>query len=55
MVKVELIIQCWQCGKQETIVEILRDEVMDINLNKLCSNCNSGWMIKKELTIKKLA
>ena len=55
MVKAELIIQCWQCGNQETVVEILKDEVIDFNLDKLCSNCSSGWMTKKELIIKKLA
>jgi galactokinase/mevalonate kinase-like predicted kinase len=55
MVKTNLIIKCWHCGKEETIVEVLDDNVVDINFDKLCSNCNRGWMIKKELTIKKLA
>ena len=54
MVKAIIIIKCWQCGKEETITEIVNDQVIDINLDKLCSNCNGGWMTKKELTLKKL-
>ena len=54
MVKANLIIKCWQCGKEEKVVEILEDSVVDFNLDKCCSHCNSGWMIKKELSMTKL-
>ena len=54
MVKANIIIKCWQCGKEETITEIVNDQVIDINLDKLCSNCNGGWMTKKELTLIKI-
>ena len=54
MIKADLKIKCWKCGKEETIVEAFEDSVVDINLDKLCSNCNAGWMMKKELTLQKL-
>jgi hypothetical protein len=49
-----LTIKCWQCGREETIAQILVDNVVDINLDKLCPFCTSGWMVKKALTIEKL-
>jgi len=55
MIKVELIIKCWRCGKEETNVQVFDDNIVDINLDKFCPDCNGGWMIKKGLTIKKLA
>ncbi len=47
-----LVIKCWKCGKEEIIIERIDENVVDINLNKLCPNCNDSWMIKKELSIK---
>jgi hypothetical protein len=55
MVQFDLVIKCMQCGKEETIVEVVDERVVDINLNKICSNCHNGWMIRKELTIKKIS
>jgi hypothetical protein len=53
MLKCSLIIKCWNCGNEETIVKIFGDNVIDFNLDKLCYRCNSGWMIKKDLTLQK--
>jgi NMD protein affecting ribosome stability and mRNA decay len=52
MVIAELKIKCWKCGREEDIREILEDRTVDINLNKLCPDCFSSWMTKKELTIR---
>jgi uncharacterized Zn finger protein len=54
MVKADLIIKCWQCGKEETVVEMLEESVVDFNLDKRCPQCG-GWMTKKELTITRSA
>jgi hypothetical protein len=54
MVKADLVIKCWQCGNEETVVEILGESVVDFNLDKRCPLCN-GWMTKKELTITRSA
>ena len=54
MVKATLTIKCGQCGKEETIVEVFGDRVVDFNLDKLCSNCDGSWMTKKKLTIESL-
>ncbi len=53
MIKTDLTIRCWNCGNEETLVQALEDNVIDINLDKLCPRCNRGWMIKKELTLQK--
>jgi hypothetical protein len=55
MVKAVLVIKCGQCGKEETVVEILGDRVVDFNLDKMCSDCGGSRMTKKELTIESLA
>jgi hypothetical protein len=52
MKKASLLIKCWKCGQEETVKELLNDNVVEINLDKFCTNCNQGWMIKKELTIE---
>lgn len=54
MIKADLIIKCCQCGKEETVVEILEESVVDFNLDKRCPYCD-GWMTKKELTITRSA
>ncbi len=53
MIKSNLVIRCWNCGNEETISQTHGDNVMDVNLDKLCPKCNSGWMIKRDLTFQK--
>ncbi len=53
MVMADLKIQCWKCGREEEIREILEDRTVDINLDKICPNCPGSWMTKKEVTINK--
>jgi len=52
MVIAELKIKCWKCGREEDIVEILEDSIVDFNLDKPCPNCLDVWMTKKGLSIK---
>jgi len=47
-----LTIRCWNCGGEEEIVRSLEDSAVDFNIDKLCPRCRSGWMVKKELTMK---
>jgi uncharacterized Zn finger protein len=54
MVISELKIKCWKCGKEEDIVEVVDDNTIDFNLDKLCPNCRDVWMIKKGLIIKRV-
>ncbi len=53
MLKSSLVIRCWQCGYEEIIEQIFDDNIIDINLDKLCPRCNYGWLIKKELAFQK--
>ena len=52
MVTAKLNIRCWNCGREEEIVESLADGTVDFNLDKLCPFCRTGWMTKKELIMK---
>ena len=51
MVIAELKIKCWKCGREEDIVEILEDSIVDFNLDKPCPICPGSWMTKDELTL----
>ena len=53
MVIATLKIKCWNCGREEEIVEHLDDGVIDFNLDKTCPVCPGVWMTKKELVIAK--
>lgn len=54
MVIAEMKIKCWTCGAEEDITEVVDDDTVDFNLDKLCPKCRAGWMTKKELTIKRV-
>jgi hypothetical protein len=54
MITAKLKIVCWNCGREEEVIEVVEDGTVDFNLNKLCPGCRSGWMIKKELTMRTL-
>ena len=51
MVIAELRIKCWQCGREEQIVETLADSAIDFNADKPCPNCYGSWMTRKELRL----
>jgi Zn-finger nucleic acid-binding protein len=51
MVIAELKIKCWNCGREEEVVEILKDGTIDFNFDKPCPICRGHWMTKKELTL----
>jgi len=53
MIRAELKIKCWTCGQEEEVTRILDDGTVDFNLDRLCSTCGSGWMVKKDLAFKK--
>ena len=55
MVTAELKIRCWNCGREEEIIEHFPDDTVDFNLDKPCPACAGAWMIKKELTMKRTA
>jgi hypothetical protein len=40
MVKADLIIKCRYCGNEETIMQIIEDSIIDINLDKICPEYN---------------
>ena len=54
MVRVTLTVKCWNCGREEKIVALVEDSVIDFNCDKLCPACPSVWMTKKELTTKRI-
>ena len=49
----ELKIRCWNCGREEEVVERFQDDIVDFNLDKPCPACSDSWMTKKELTMKR--
>ena len=53
MVIAELKIRCWNCGREEEVVERFQDDIVDFNLDKPCPACSDSWMTKKELTMKR--
>ena len=54
MVTADLKIRCWNCGREEEIVEhFAEDNIVDFNLDKPCPVCTDAWMIKKELTMSR--
>jgi len=55
MVTAELKIRCWNCGREEEIIEHFSDDTVDFNLDKPCPACADAWMTKKELTMKRAA
>ncbi len=53
MIRAELKIKCWTCGQEEEVTRLLEDGAVDFNLDKVCPTCRNGWMVKKELALKK--
>jgi hypothetical protein len=54
MIEAYLTIKCRNCGREEAVLRLLSDGAVDFNLDKLCPHCQSGWMTKKELTMKNM-
>jgi len=53
MVRADLRIRCPNCGKEEEVVRVFDDRVVDFNSDKPCPTCNGVWMTKKHLTMTK--
>ena len=52
---IRLKIKCWKCGREESLVELHDEKVVEVNFDKLCPNCSDAWMKRCELVIEKSA
>ncbi len=53
MVRAELKIKCPSCKREEQVVRVFDDRVVDFNLDKPCPSCYGVWMTEKHLTMTK--
>ncbi len=51
--RIRLKIKCWKCGREELIVELHDEKVVDVNLDKQCPVCRDAWMTRSEMMIEK--
>ena len=50
---VRLKIKCWKSGREELIVELQDEKVVEVNFDKLCPNCLDYRMNRCEMIIEK--
>jgi Zn-finger nucleic acid-binding protein len=53
MNRIRLKIRCWKCGREELIVELYDEKVVEVNLDKQCPVCRNAWMTRSEMMIEK--
>ena len=54
MVRAALKIRCPNCKREEEVVRVFDDRVVEFNLDKPCPACQWVWMTDKQLTMTKI-
>jgi hypothetical protein len=46
-------IKCWECGREELIVEENDEDIAEVNVNRLCPDCLDSWLKIWEMMYEK--